>query len=106
MAHVELTTTLDVETTRGVTTHVLRERGYAVSWENSWTGLGRRRLTKVNLILFTPRERLTVLRLYREAASWGLSADLLGGLWVESATNRLADAVTAALTEREALART
>jgi hypothetical protein len=99
--HFEMTTALDVETTRAVASQVLEARGYDVSWENSWTGLGRRRFSTVDLILFSPHQGLTVLRLWRDGTNWWLFLDLLGGLWVEGATNRLANAVTEALTERE-----
>jgi len=100
--HFEMTTTLDVETTRDVATRVLHTRGYVVTWENSWTGLGRRQFGTVDLILFSPHQGLTVLRLQRDGTNWWLFGGFVGGMWVGAFTNRLANAVTDALTEREA----
>lgn len=102
MPHFELTTALDVETTRAVASQVLESHGYDVTWENSWTGLGRRTWGTVDLILFSPHQGLTVLRLERDGTNWWLFGGFLGGWWIAGSTNRLADAVTAALSEREA----
>lgn len=105
MDHIEVTTRLDLVTTRRVVTRTLEDRGFRVDWEEDWSARASKLFRSIDLTVFAPRARLTVVQLRGNATGWYYVLGLWGGLWSDRYTDRIADAVTDALTEREAISR-
>lgn len=106
MDHVEVTTTLDLATTRSVLVRTLEDRGFRVLWEEEWCGRATRALSPaVEFTVFAVREGLSVVQLRGNAAPWYYFGGFWLGRWSDRRADSIGDVLEESLTRQEAAAR-